>query len=48
VTEVVWETDGVEEIPEVKPALMADKVSAPPVAPKVPAERYYLVLCCGS
>lgn len=45
-TEVVWETDGVEEIPEVKP--VADKVSAPPVSSKVPAERYYFVLCCES
>lgn len=40
VTEVVWETDGVEEIPEGKPALVPGKVSAPP-------ERYFLLLCCG-
>ena len=44
-TEVVWETDGVEEIPERKPALAPEKASAPPVASKMPAERYYLVFC---
>lgn len=39
VTEVVWEVDGVEEIPEGKPSLVPDKVPAPPVASKMPAER---------
>lgn len=43
-TEVVWETDGVEELPEVKPVLFPDKVpAAPPVASKTPAERYFIV-----
>lgn len=39
VTEVVWEVDGVEEVPEVKPALVPDKAPAPPSAPKTAAER---------
>lgn len=41
-TEVVWEVDGVEEIPEGKPSLVPDKVPAPPVASKMPAERYFI------
>ena len=39
VTEVVWETNGVEEISEGKPAPVADKVPVPPAVSKVPAER---------
>lgn len=39
VTEVVWETDGVEDVPEAKPAPVPDKVPAPLVASKVAAER---------
>lgn len=43
VTEVVWETDGVEDVPEAKPAPVPDKVPAPLVASKVAAERYWMV-----
>lgn len=43
-TEVVWETDGMEEIPEGKPVLVPDKAPTPPVTSKMPAERYFIKL----
>lgn len=38
VTEVVWETDGVEEIPEGKSLLVPQMTPAPPVASKIPPD----------
>lgn len=40
VTEVVWETNGVEEKPQVKPALVPEKVPAAAPEPNPPAERF--------
>jgi hypothetical protein len=40
VTEVVWETNGVEEKPQAKPALVPEKAPAAALEPNPPAERF--------